>query len=85
MAYIDHLSARWTWPPDKPNWEGLKALVPLTLGDATTLDAVLGRLFGLRIRQLSDEALSEAIRICAAHLTSGRPWRLGSGAGLGHA
>jgi hypothetical protein len=76
MTYIDYVSARWA-TSISPNWEGLKALLPLTLLDSTTLDAVLGRLFGLSMHQLSDEDLTEAIDLCATHFTSGRPWKLG--------
>lgn len=75
QAYKDFVSARWA---NEANWEGLKALVPMTLGDGTTLDTTLGRLFSLRIKELSDDELAESIRICAADLTTGRPWQLGS-------
>jgi hypothetical protein len=76
-AYYDFVSARWAHPAAHPKWEELKSLVPLALGHGTTLDAVLGRLFGLRVRQLTDEDLAEAVRICAVHLTTSRPWELG--------
>jgi hypothetical protein len=76
-AYNDFVSARWSWPADKPNWEALKALIPAVLTDGTTLDAVLGRVFGLRIRQFSNEEIVEVIRICSASLTTARPWELG--------
>jgi hypothetical protein len=56
----------------------LKALVPLALADSTKLDAVLGRLLRLRIGQLGDAQIAEAIRICAEQLTGGRPWEFGS-------
>src|SRR5207249_446084 len=46
LAYIDHVSARWSRAPDQVSWESLKWLVPLALPDGTTLDAVLGRLVG---------------------------------------
>ncbi|MGC9350135.1 MAG: hypothetical protein ACP5JG_18490 [Anaerolineae bacterium] len=83
MAYIEHLSARWVWPPDSPNWEGLKALVPLALEGATTLDAVLARLVGARMRQhaFNDDDLREAIRICVTQIATSRPWELGQWAG----
>jgi hypothetical protein len=72
MAYLDYVSSRWAGPSEDQNWEGLKALVPLALADGTTLDAILGRLVGLRVQQLSDEDLDEAIRICTESLASGR-------------
>ena len=75
-VYKDLMSARWS-QPDHPNLEGLKALVPMALADGTLLDAVLARLFGLCIGQLSDEDVAEAIRICMAHLATSRPWELG--------
>jgi hypothetical protein len=76
-AYKDFVTARWAWPPEEAKWKELKALVPMTLTDTTTLDAVLGRLFGLRIKLFSDAELAEAIQICEVHLTTGRPWDLG--------
>jgi hypothetical protein len=74
--YTDHVSARWA-QGNKPNVAGLKALIPLVLADSTTLDAVLGRLFGLRVRYLDDDELAEAIHACQEKLTTGRPWKLG--------
>jgi tetratricopeptide (TPR) repeat protein len=78
-TYKDTVSARWSWPPDQPNLEALKAFVPRTLVDGTRLDAVLGRLTGLLIRKLGvegllDEALEEAIEICQRSLATGAPW-----------
>jgi energy-coupling factor transporter ATP-binding protein EcfA2 len=78
-AYKDFVAARWAGPTHEAKWKELKALIPMTLGDGTTLDAVLGRLFGLRIKRLSNEELDEAIYICAGNLTTGRPWRLWEG------
>jgi len=75
---IDHLSARWSWPPNQPNWEGLKALVPLALGDGTTLDAVLARLYGLHLDRYNAAETAALIDTCAKHLTTGRPWELGN-------
>ena len=56
----------------------------IALVDSTLLDAVLGRLVGLRIRQhhdgkpeLSDAALATAIELCDTYFTTGRPWELG--------
>jgi hypothetical protein len=79
-TYKDHISARWVWPPDQPNLEVLKALVPWTVVDGTRLDSILGRLSGLLIRKLgmeglSDEQLDEAIDICQRSLATGEPWR----------
>jgi hypothetical protein len=76
-VYKDHVSARWARPVDGPQLDGLKALVPLVLADGTTLDAVLGRIVGLRLRTLSDADLAEAIRICATSLATSKPWEFG--------
>jgi hypothetical protein len=59
-AYVRLLSAQWAALGPEAGWEGLKALVPLSLHDATTLDTVLGRLFGIGARRLSDEGVSAA-------------------------
>jgi hypothetical protein len=76
LAYVDHVSARWSRQPDSVTWEGLKSLVPIALEDGTTLDSVLGRLLGQRLTQLTGQQLGEAIRICTTDLTTGRPWEL---------
>lgn len=70
-AYKDHVSARWA-SPNSPNREGLKKLVPMALADATTLDAVLGRLFGLSLSQLTRDDLADAVRICCVSLITDR-------------
>jgi hypothetical protein len=81
-AYKDHVSARWA-SPSSLNREGLKKLVPTALADATTLDAVLGRLFGLSLGELTRDGLAEAVSICAAHFLTDRPGeRWGNGADL---
>jgi hypothetical protein len=49
----------------------------MVLGDATTLDAILARIFRLRIKELSDDEIKEAICICTKSLTTGRPWEFG--------
>jgi hypothetical protein len=67
-AYKDHVSARWA-SPSRPNVEGLKKLLPSVLGDATMLDTVLGRLFGLALGQFTHGDVAEAIRLCAANST----------------
>jgi hypothetical protein len=77
MAFLTHISARCSWRRDKPHWNILKRLVPMALLDATTLDAILGRIFRLRMGQLSDQEVAEAIRICTEGLTTGRPWEFG--------
>jgi hypothetical protein len=76
-VYKDFISARWSGRVDGPNPDGLKALLPTALADGTMLDAILGRLFGLAIGQLSNAELLEAIRLCTTHFTSNRPWELG--------
>jgi hypothetical protein len=76
MAFLDCISARCSWPPEAPDWKGLKALVPLALLDGSSLDAVLARLTGLRAGGLSEDELGEAVAVCAEHLMSGRPWEI---------
>jgi hypothetical protein len=73
-AYIEHISARCAADPSDRNRQTLKALVPLTVTDATTLDAVLGRLAGLHSTTLSDDGLQACLELCAAQLATGRPW-----------
>ena len=62
LAYIDHVSARWSAPGAR-NPDGVKALIPLVLADTTTLDALLGRLVGAALDRLSNADVTEAIRI----------------------
>lgn len=83
MAYLEHLSARWVGLSDHPNWEGLKALVSLALLDATALDTVLARIVGvwMQTHTFTDDALRDAIRICAKQLATARPWELGQWSG----
>jgi hypothetical protein len=69
--YVDHVTARWA-SPSSLNREGLKLLVPMVLTDATTLDAVLGRLFGLDLGRLGHDDLTEAIRLCADYFINNR-------------
>ncbi len=82
-VYKDLAGARWAAaaPPDV---HALKALVLTMLADSTTLDATLGRLFGLRLREhrqgsavLDDSELLEALSVCSEHFTTGRPWEFG--------
>ncbi len=77
MVLFANVSARLAYPPDSPNWEGLKLLVPLVMEDGTTLDAILGRIFRLCAGQLSDAEVFDAILICSEQLTTGRPWDFG--------
>jgi len=72
-VYKDHATARWA-SLSGHNREGLKKLVPMALADATTLDAILGRLFGLNLDDLSNDDLADAIRLCAAYFMAERPW-----------
>ena len=78
MAYIEHLSARWASPPDTANWEGLKALVPLALVDATVLDAVLARIVGvwMQTHTFTDDELRDAAQVCVKQLVTAHPWEL---------
>lgn len=82
-VYKDLASARWVATAE-PNQEALKSLVLMMLGDSTTLDAALGRLLGLRIREhrnggreFSDAELTKVLEVCADHFTTGRPWEFG--------
>jgi len=73
LAFIDHLSARWS-VPGQLNWPGLKALVPLALSDATTCDAVLARLVAARWPTLTPADVVDLIAACARDLATGRSW-----------
>ncbi len=75
-AFTDFISARWAGQKS-PNSVGMKSLLLTTLADGTTLDILLGRLFGPSIRNLSNSDLTEAIRLCATYFTRSRPWELG--------
>ncbi len=57
-------------------WRVFKELVPLTLIDGTLRDAVLARLLGPRLRDLSNEDLRQAIDCCTKHLIDSKPWEL---------
>ena len=76
---IAHLSARCCQlpGPGKPKWQALMSLVPRVLDDSMISDAVLARIFRFRIKELSDNEVGEAIRICTRYLTTGRPWEFG--------
>jgi hypothetical protein len=74
MAYIDQLSARWAYDN---NWTALEMLLPFVLGNATTLDALLGRLFGLRLQTLNDENLNETLKACMKYFTAKHPTESG--------
>lgn len=60
--YLDYVSARWAAPGNGPNRAGLEALVLLAVARALPLDAVLGRLIGLHLREFRDEEVVEAAR-----------------------
>jgi energy-coupling factor transporter ATP-binding protein EcfA2 len=75
QAYIEYLSARLAGQNDMSQ-QNIKTLLPYTLFAGTTLDTVLGRLVGPRVRQLSDDDLGEAFRVCTRYLMTGRPWEL---------
>jgi hypothetical protein len=77
LAYIEHLSARWSSPAEK-DWQALKGLVPFALSDATTLDAVMARLVGLAGAAPAPPDLSPIIPACARDLATGRPWEYGA-------
>jgi hypothetical protein len=70
--YIDHVTARWASPSNE-NRNAIKKVVLSALPSATTLDTVLGRLFGLSLGRLSDAELTEAVRLCASYLLVGLP------------
>ena len=74
------MTACWV-SPESRNLDWVKQLVPLALSSATTLDTVLGRLFGPALGQLSNADLAEAIRVCTAYLLADQPgegWAKGS-------
>jgi hypothetical protein len=73
MAYVEHLSARWSTSSAR-DVDALRSLVPTSLSDGTTLDAVLGHLFGIEASTLDDQELDEVIHICATQLSTSRPW-----------
>lgn len=82
-VYKDLAGARWA-AASPPDLVALKSLVLMMLADSTTLDAALGRLFGVRIhehrmgtRLFPDAKLAEALAVCAEHFTTGRPWEFG--------
>ncbi|HUS13856.1 MAG TPA: AAA family ATPase [Chloroflexia bacterium] len=77
LAYVDHLSARWS-NPAVANVTGLEALVPFALADPTTLDALLGRVAGLRLPQLTDDELGALLEVCQSDFCKGRPWDHGN-------
>jgi hypothetical protein len=78
MAYVDYLSARWSASCAR-DIDALKSLVPMSLSDGTTLDAVLGRLFGIVASGLDDKELDAVIHICATQLATSRPWAMHGG------
>jgi hypothetical protein len=73
--YKDFVSAHWV-RQDHRDPAAVKALLSMTLADGTRLDALLGRLLGPVIHELSDSDLTEAACICADHFTSSQPWTL---------
>jgi len=81
-AYKDLASARWANPEGRDD-ASLAGLIPIVLNDGATLDALLGRWIGPRLRRLADGDLAEAIRLCAAHLLDLRPWEMGGGGEAG--
>lgn len=82
-VYKDLAGARWA-AASPSDLKALKSLVLMMLADSTTLDAALGRLFGLYIREhrmgtrlFPDAELAEALTVCTEHFTTGRPWEFG--------
>ena len=74
-AFTDFISARWAGLKNH-NPIGMKSLLLTTLADGTTLDILLGRLFGSAVSNLSNSDLTEAIRLCTTYFTRSRPWEL---------
>jgi hypothetical protein len=74
-VYKDYVSAYWLGTSDPAAVAGLKALVMAALSDGTTLDTLLGRLFGLNLKKLSDAQLTEALTLCADYFTTRSPWQ----------
>jgi hypothetical protein len=69
-AYKDFASALWA---NQGNLDGIKKFVPITLANATSLDLILGRLFGHSLSKLKVADLAEAIRLCATYLLTEIP------------
>ena len=74
-VYKDYVSAYWVGTGDAAATDGLKMLVPAALSDGTTLDTLLGRLFGLNLKKLSDGQLAEALALCAEYFTTTLSWQ----------
>jgi hypothetical protein len=74
-VYKDYVSAYWLGTSDPAAGDGLKALVTASLSDGTTLDTLLGRLFGLNLKKLSDAQLTEALTLCAEYFTTRPSWQ----------
>lgn len=77
MTLLAHISSKCCYLHDEYKWKLLKMILQLVTSSSTTLDIVLARIFRLSVKELKDEEVEEAIRICSKYLTSGRPWEFG--------
>jgi hypothetical protein len=77
MTLLSHISAKCCHHHDEFKLGLLKMILPLVLNSSTTLDTVFARIFRLSVKELKDDEVEEAIRICYKYLTTGRPWEFG--------
>jgi hypothetical protein len=77
MTLLAHISSKCCYQHDDFKRKFLKMILELVTDSSTTLDIVLARIFQLSVKDLKDDEVEEAIRICTKYLTSGRPWEFG--------
>jgi hypothetical protein len=76
--YKDFAASSWVAAASSASRDWLKALVPMVLEDTTTLDAILGRVVGLRLRAMTDREVAKAAAVVETALMSGVPWAAGA-------
>jgi hypothetical protein len=77
MTLLAHISSKCCYLHDEYKWKLLKMILQLVPSSSTTLDIVLARIFRFSVKELKDDEVEDAIRICSKYLTSGRPWEFG--------